>query len=221
MAKSGQSHPTELADLFGKRLVVSAESEDNRRLAESLVKQLTGGDSIRARRMREDFWGFRPTHKVILATNHKPVIQGTDYAIWRRLRLVPFGVVIPDDQQDKRLPEKLRAELPGVLAWAVQGCLGWQRDGLGCPDEVRAATAAYRDEQDVIATFLADSTTRKVGGTVKASVLYNHYRQWCESAGETPLSQKSFGAAMTERGFSKFTSNGVRYRDLGLPGVVG
>jgi putative DNA primase/helicase len=94
LAKRG-SHPTELADLFGARLVASVEVEDGRRLAESLVKQLTGGDRIKARRMREDFWEFAPTHKVFLAANHKPVVRGTDHAIWRRIKLVPFDVVIP------------------------------------------------------------------------------------------------------------------------------
>jgi P4 family phage/plasmid primase-like protien len=124
LAKRG-SHPTELADLFGARLVASVEVEDGRRLAESLVKQLTGGDRIKARRMREDFWEFAPTHKVFLAANHKPVVRGTDHAIWRRIKLVPFDVVIPKGEQDSRLPKKLRAELPGILAWAVHGCLEW------------------------------------------------------------------------------------------------
>ncbi|MEO8495520.1 MAG: phage/plasmid primase, P4 family [Planctomycetota bacterium] len=120
LAKKG-AHPTELADLHGKRFVACIESDDGRRLAESLVKELTGGDSIRARRMREDFWEFAPTHKIWLATNHKSTVRGTDHGIWHRVKLIPFTVTIPDDEQDKELPNKLLAELPGILTWALLG----------------------------------------------------------------------------------------------------
>ena len=103
--------------------------------------------------MREDFWQFNPTHTIFLATNHKPEIRGTDHSIWRRIRLVPFNVTIPDEQQDRQLPEKLRAEYPGILAWAVRGCLDWQRHGLGIPEEIKHATQNYRSEMDIIGTF--------------------------------------------------------------------
>src|SRR5690606_33658354 len=126
----GDNHPTKRAGLFGKRLVASIETEEGSRLRESLVKELTGGDRISARRMKEDYWEFEPTHKIVLATNHKPQIRGTDHAIWRRVHLVPFTVTIPDDQQDRDLPSKLRGELPGILAWCVRGCLEWQQIGL-------------------------------------------------------------------------------------------
>src|SRR5215213_6238174 len=138
------SPPTELADLFGARFVASVETDEGRRLAEDLVKQLTGRDPIKARRMREDFWQFDPPHTLFLATNHRPEVKGTDYAIWRRLKLVPFEITIPGAEQDKGLPEKLREELPGILARIVRGCREWQRewqrDGLGEPAEVRSAT---------------------------------------------------------------------------------
>ena len=127
MAKRTDSHPTERADLFGKRLVCCIETDEGQRFNESLLKELSGGDKVRARRMREDFWEFDPTHKIVLAANHKPFVRGTDHGIWRRLRLVPFTVTIPDDEQDKQLPVKLVAEYAGILAWAVQGCLEWQR----------------------------------------------------------------------------------------------
>src|SRR5215204_462053 len=113
LAKRG-AHPTELTDLFGRRFVACSETDDGRRLAESLVKQLTGRDRIRARRMREDYWEFEPTHTVFLATNHRPEVRGTDHAIWRRIKLAPFEVTIPEAEQDKRLVEKLRKELPGI-----------------------------------------------------------------------------------------------------------
>ncbi len=115
MSKRNEPHPTGVADLFGKRLVLAIESGEGARIDETLVKELTGSDPIRARRMRENHWEFRPTHKIMLCTNHAPRVRGTDHAIWRRLKLVPFSVTIPDDKQDKALPDKLAAELPGIL----------------------------------------------------------------------------------------------------------
>src|SRR5262245_12321485 len=106
--------------------------------------------------MREDFWEFPPTHKLILCTNHKPKVRGNDHAIWRRLRLVPFVVTFAEEQQDKQLPEKLRAEAEGILAWIVRGCLEWQRQGLGAAGAVDSATREYRSEQDVVSAFIAE-----------------------------------------------------------------
>jgi len=199
VAKKG-SHPTEVADLFGMRLVASIEVEDGRRLAESLVKQLTGGDKVRARRMRQDFWQFDPTHKVFMAVNHKPEIRGTDTAIWRRIRLIPFTETIPPAEQDKRLPEKLEAERSGVLAWAVEGCLEWAREGLQAPAEVRKATGLYRSEMDVIGAFLQDEC--EVGTGLKASFteLYSRYEGWCEEGGERAETRRRFNARLKERG---------------------
>lgn len=216
LLKAIDSHPTERADLFGRRLVVAMETDEGRRLAESLVKELTGGDPIRARRMREDHWQFMPSHKLILCTNHRPVVKGTDHAIWRRIRLVPFDVVIPDAEQDKTLADKLRAELPGILAWCVRGCLDWQRDGLGLPEEVKAATAAYRDEQDVLGAFLAECCARGPHYRIKAGAIYGGYRDWCKRTGETEVKQRTFGMAMTERGFERQDNNGIWYVGLDL-----
>jgi P4 family phage/plasmid primase-like protien len=156
MTKHSETHPTEPADLLGKRLVVAIETEDGRRLNETMVKELTGGDRIRARRMREDFWEFEPTHKIIMATNHKPIVRGTDLGIWRRLVLVPFTVRVEGAQAIKDMPEKLKAEYSGILAWMVRGCLDWQKNGLGAPEAVASATRTYRDEQDLMGDFLAD-----------------------------------------------------------------
>jgi putative DNA primase/helicase len=200
VAKKG-SHPTELADLFGMRLVASIEVEDGRRLAESLVKQLTGGDRVKARRMREDFWEFEPTHTVFMAVNHKPIVRGTDTAIWRRIRLIPFTETIPPAEQDKQLPTKLRGELPGILAWAVEGCLEWQREGLQAPEEVRKATAGYRSEMDVLGDFLADRCLRGERLQVGKDELYRAYQEWCEDAGERSETKRKFGMLLKERGF--------------------
>jgi putative DNA primase/helicase len=210
------THPTEKADLFGKRLVVASETEENRRLAESLVKELTGSERIRARRMREDFWEFSPTHKLVLCTNHKPIIRGTDHAIWRRLRLVPFSVVIPDDQQDTTLPDKLRAEATGILNWCLAGCLEWQQHSEQPPKAVTTATQGYRLSQDVLQLFLEECCVESDGIRAKASDLYDTYKAWCERSGEHPENQRQFGEAMTDHGFERKVSNGTWYIGVGL-----
>ncbi len=216
LARRNDAHPTERADLFGKRVVAAVETDDGRRLAESLVKELTGGDRVRARRMREDFWQFRPTHKVILACNHKPEVRGTDHAIWRRLRLVPFNVVIPEASQDKHLGDKLREELPGILAWCVRGCLDWQTKGLGVPPEVETATASYRADEDSIGGFIEASCIIGLAYKVRAGGLYESYKTYCEKSGEPLLSQKRFGQRLTERGVKRIANNGTWYTGLGL-----
>jgi len=208
LAKKNEGHPTALADLFGKRFVACIEAEDGRRLAESLVKELTGGDRIRARRMREDFWEFQATHKIWLAANHKPQVRGTDHGIWRRIKLVPFTVIIPEDRQDKTLPVKLLGELPGILNWALIGCAEWQRDGLGEPPMVKAATAEYRNEMDVLGDFIAERCLVGAGCEVGASELFEAYKTWCEAAGEKAISQRRFGLQLAERGYQsdRFTA---------------
>jgi putative DNA primase/helicase len=185
MVSHNDRHPTERADLCGKRFVTAIETEQGRRLAEVFVKEATGGDPIRARRMREDFWEFQPTHKVFLATNHKPIITDTDTAIWERIRLVPFTVTIPPAEIDTALPEKLEAELPGILNWALQGCMTWQQDGLGLPDEVKDATAGYRSEMDVLGQFIDECCLVGPNYRVKAHDLYDTYKQWCTEHGES------------------------------------
>lgn len=203
MRKYGETHPTELADLRGARLVVVTEVEEGQRLAEVLVKQLTGGDRLKARFMRQDFHEFDPTFKIVMAVNHLPRIIGTDHAIWRRIRTTPFRVTIPVAEQDTRLAEKLTAELPGILAWAVRGCLEWRRGGLAPPPQVTGATAAYRAEMDTIGDFLRDYTRPDAAGIVTAKAIYAAYLRWCEENGERPLSQKQLGGRLTERGFNR------------------
>ncbi len=217
LAKTQDRHPTEIADLFGSRLVTAIETSEGRRLAEALVKQMTGGDKMKARFMRQDFFEFDATHKLWLATNHKPQVRGTDYAIWRRIRLIPFEVTIPEDERDPKLAAKLIAEeLPGILAWAVQGCLAWQKNGLKPPEKVQAATKAYREEMDVLAGFLDECCVIHTNANARASALYTAYKKWCETAGEYCVRQTIFGGQLTERGFERYTNNGVWYRGIGL-----
>jgi putative DNA primase/helicase len=201
LVKRSGAVPNDVARLKGARFVTASETEEGRRLAEGLVKDLTGQDTISARFMRAEWFDFKPTHALHLSTNHKPEIRGTDAAIWRRIRLVPWAVTIPPAEQDRKLAEKLRDELPAVLAWIVRGCLAWQREGLQAPDEVRQATKAYRAEMDVLAAFLADCCVRDEDEEAFAGELWGAWKRWCEETGEQAGSQKRFGGRLAERGF--------------------
>jgi putative DNA primase/helicase len=201
LARRAGGIPNDVARLKGSRFVAASETEEGRRLAESLIKDLTGQDTITARFMRAEWFDFKPTHKLWLSTNHKPEIRGTDAAIWRRIRLVPWGVTIPPAEQDKRLAAKLRDELPGILAWIVQGCLEWRREGLQPPDEVKRATGRYRAEMDVLAAFIDEECVIYEHANATAKALYSAYREWCEENGEKPESQRRFGGRLKERGF--------------------
>lgn len=157
IAQRYEQHPTALASLFRARLATCVELPDGAALDEARIKALTGGDTITARRMREDPWSFTPTHKLVVATNHRPAARADDFALWRRVHLVPFTEVIPPDQVDRTLAERIiDTELPGVLAWALEGCAAWQAGGLQAPDAVRAATEDYRTEADTVGRFLAE-----------------------------------------------------------------
>ncbi len=203
LARSGNTIPNDVAALKGARLVTAIEADEGRRLAESLVKQMTGGDPLAARFMRAEWFNFVPTFKLFLATNHKPEIRGTDLAIWRRIRLIPFRVTVPEGKQDKHLGDKLQNELPGILAWAVRGCLAWQQEGMAPPAEVVAATTQYREEMDPLADFLAERCMELPGVATEAGTLFKAYSEWCERGGEKPLNQRQFGLRLAERGYAK------------------
>lgn len=194
--------PNDVARLKGARFVSASESEESQHLAESLIKDLTGGDTISARFMRAEWFEFRPECKIWLGTNHKPQIRGTDRAIWDRIKLIPFLVRIPDEEQDKALPARLLDELPGILNWALAGCLAWQRQGLRVPAEVRRATGAYQNEMDAIGAFLDDAPlVQHINARIVFADLYEMYKEWAENGGEFVLSKRKFGERMTERGF--------------------
>jgi putative DNA primase/helicase len=217
MAQRGERHPTELCDLFGMRLVAVTETGAGQKLDERLVKEVTGGDTIRARRMREDFWQFKPSHTLVMVTNHKPIVRGTDYGIWRRLRLVPFTVTIPPEQQDKRLPERLRCELPAILRWMVEGCVEWQRTGLSDPIQVMAATDAYKTESDTFAEWFKECMIAEPSAVCRASEAFASYQKWGEDNGERNLlGRRGFGERMGERIDGKLMNNGTWYQGVGL-----
>jgi putative DNA primase/helicase len=208
----------DLARLRGSRLVAAVESDSGRRFAEGLVKMVTGQDTIVARRLYREHFEFAPTFKIVIATNHRPVIKGTDDAIWRRIRLVPFTVTIPPEERDRELPDKLQAEREGILAWGVRGCLEWQRLGLGIPDDVRAATEQYRDDMDLLGGFVADRCVVDASTYASAGALYEAYIAWAHHAGEKPTSRRTFGMALAERGFeSDRTGKG---RERGYRGIA-
>jgi putative DNA primase/helicase len=231
MAKTSDSHPTDKADLFGRRVVICSETEDGKRLDEPLVKELTGDEPIRARRMREDFWEFTPTHKILLVTNHLPRIRGTDHGIWRRIRRVSFAKKFwnpdigetgpPELKQDPTLKDDIKAEHQGILSWIIRGTLAWLHDGEQAPVDVRGSTGEYRAEQDVLGSFLAETCLQDKAVCCEASDLYKAYKKWTEENGEYCLPQRQFGMAMTERGFDRYRNNGFWYRGVCLSTSVG
>lgn len=201
VARKHESHPTERTILHGARLVTSVEIGEGRRWDTELLKQLTGGDRIVARRMRCDFFEFTPSHKLTVACNHLPRVQEADHAIWRRLLVLPFNRRFDGRDRDPKLAAKLRAEAPGILAMLVRGCRDWLEHGLRPPSAVTLATAAYRDGEDQIARWIGERCV--VGANVEASAqsLFGEYRRWCEASGERAVSLTAFGKALGERGF--------------------
>jgi P4 family phage/plasmid primase-like protien len=203
MAKRGDAHPTEKTTLWGIRFAAAVETEENRSLNVAFVKQATGGDKISARRMREDFWEFEPTHKIQLSTNHRPVIRETADAIWERVILIPWTVTIPKAERDTKLAEKLKSEGSGILAKLVRACLAWQKDGLPIPDAVRAATETYREDMDVLGSFLDTCCVVRAGAVDAADRLFAAFEKWAEENNERDASQTKFGTQLKDRGFEK------------------
>ena len=208
LASRNKDHPTEIAALYGKRLVVCSEPGENRSWNESLIKSLTGGDRIKARRMHEDFWSFAPTHKFWVLSNPEPIVHGTDDGIWRRLKKIPFLASFIG-REDRELPEALRAELPGILAWAVRGCLEWLRIGLAEPTAVREATEVYRAEQDTFGQFLRemcivdarDPKPDSEKGKIATRSLRILYEDFCREIGEpTVLHNRAFATRIRALG---------------------
>ncbi len=201
--RRNQEHPTEQADLCGRRLVVSSETEEGGRLRVQLIKRLTGNARIKARFMRQDYFEFTRTHKLVMATNNKPVVRETTHAVWRRLKLIPFTVTIPDLEQDKELIHKLRAEWSGILNWAIAGCLAWQRNGLDTPEVVDKATAEYEAEQDLLTDFINEHCIVSKEAFVPRADIYKAYTDWATAAGERfTLNKTNFYARLRQKHFT-------------------
>lgn len=195
------AHPTGEADLRGVRWVAVNESDKDRRLAEATMKRLTGGDTIRARRMRQDFFEFSPSHTATLITNHLPKVSGDDDAIWRRIRVVPFDVVIPEPERDGQLDERLELAADAILSWCVDGYRRYVDTGLDEPDSVRVATNTYKADSDAIGRFITECC--HVGPAVQCitSQLFDRWERWRITDGAEPMSLKAFGMALTNRGY--------------------
>jgi putative DNA primase/helicase len=201
-ASQSEAHPTDLAGLQGARLVTATETEDGRRWAESKIKALTGGDRISARFMRQDFFDYVPQFKLVISGNHRPGLRSVDEAMRRRMNLVPFSVTIPIKKRDPKLAEKLRAEWGGIFAWAVEGCLAWQRVGLAPPKAVTSATDDYMAAEDALGRWLEERTIKAANARAGSSGLFHDWRQWAENAGEYVGSQKRFSQSLEARGYT-------------------
>jgi putative DNA primase/helicase len=209
MESDQQRHPTEMARLRGARLVTVDETDSSKRWNEKRIKRITGGGKIEARFMGKDHFEYLPQFKLLIAGNHKPQLRGVGKAIQRRIRMIPFVVTIPDDRRDDQLVEKLAAEYPQILQWALDGCAAWAAGGLAAPPEVVEATASYIEGEDIIGEWIEERTEQR--GEVERPVAYSNYRAWCDKRGERAWSSKAFWAALEERGFKLRRSNAGRY----------
>ncbi len=208
---------TDLADLRGARFAMTSETEQGQRLAEGKLKRITQGmGRIKAVRKYENPIEFAETHKLFIDANHKPVVRGTDNAIWNRLYPIPFNVTIPADEIDRELPGKLLAESEGILAWAVAGAVRWYREGLGRPPEVAEANREWRDQSDHLGRFVEERCVCGDAYSVKAGALYSDYKTWCASSGERELTAVAFGMRLEEQGIRKGPRNSAGYRYLGV-----
>lgn len=197
---SNDRHSTDIARLRGARLVTASETEEGRRWAESRIKQMTGGDRMTARFMRQDYFEYEPQFKWVIAGNHKPGLRSVDEAIRRRFHLLPFTVTIPAVERDPNLKDKLKAEWNGILAWAVAGCLEWQRQGLNQPSIVQQATAEYLEAEDALAAWLDECCTTDPQAWEPVSALFSSFKAWAEKSGEPVGSLKGFSAKLETRG---------------------
>ena len=207
---ASNNHPTALTELRGRRFTTAQETKEGGNIDEALIKQLSGGDKITARKMKADFFVFEPTHKLWLSTNHKPVIRGTDHGIWRRMRLIPFTVRIDDSKKDKNLIDKLRSETDGILKWAVTGAIRWRARGLISPDIITSATDDYRREQDTIGEWIDQNVVEATHGKLSKTAVYENYRDWCECEGLKPFSHRRLTQKLIERGWNEVRTASTR-----------
>ncbi len=215
----GSAINSDIARLKGARLVTSVEPNEGVRINEGLLKQLTGDDTVTARKLYGDEFEFKPEFKLWMATNHKPVIRGTDTGIWRRIHMIPFTVQIPEEKIDRRLKYKLSAELTGIFRWAVEGCLLWQKEGLKMPRAVLEEVREYRREMDVISAFVEDKCTVGKGLSVKSSQLFAAYLNWAEQNNEYRMSSTKFGMELAKRFEKVRTRGGIYFNGLSLDNV--
>jgi len=211
MKKNGDQSTNDIARLRGTRFVTTTEAEQGRRLSEPLIKKITGNDQMTARFLYGEYFNFVPTFKIFMATNHKPVIKGTDYGIWRRIRLIPFLTRIEEDKQDKHLEQKLREETSGILNWILEGAERWKRERLKTPAIVLNATDEYKNEMDVIGNFIKESCIQKPEASIRIRELFKAYQEWCEQNNEHAVSERFLGLRLKEMGFEQKRTSEARY----------
>jgi putative DNA primase/helicase len=218
MAKNYSEHTTFLYDLRGTRFALATEPSEGKRFNEGILKQITGGERIVARRMYENNERFTSNAKLWIMGNHKPKITGTDYAIWRRIHLIPFTITIPPEKRDNNLWLKLEAELSGIFNWCLEGVRMWREQGLNPPATVLNATEEYRMENDVVQDFINDHAIVNPEGFVLHSALYSRYSKSAAESNERVLSSKAFAAKLRDKGFidTRRTGNQLFWQGLEL-----
>ena len=218
MDNRSDRHPTDLAGLRGARIVTATETEQGRRWNESRIKEITGGDRITARFMHKDNFTYPPTFKLMMSGNHKPAIRNVDEAMRRRMHLIPFEVTIPRDKRDRQLQEKLLKERDGILAWALEGCMHWQRTGLSAPQSVQDATSEYFEGEDAMGRWIEERCVLAATAKSLTAELFNDWKQWADGAGEFVGSQRRFSDLLITRGIEKWRNTmGLRgFRGIGL-----
>jgi putative DNA primase/helicase len=215
--KTTDQTTNDIARLRGTRFVTTTEVEQGKRLSEPLIKKITGNDQMTARFLYGEYFNFLPTFKIFMATNHKPVIKGTDHGIWRRIKLIPFTTRIEEENQDKHLESKLREEASGILNWLLVGTERWQREKLKAPKLVLTATDEYRGEMDVIGNFLKERCIQRKEVTIRIRELYKAYADWCNENNEHPVSERFLSMRMKEIGFEQVRTSEARcWSGLGL-----
>ncbi|MDP1771084.1 MAG: phage/plasmid primase, P4 family [Methylobacter sp.] len=199
----------DIADLIGARLAMCSETENGAALAESLIKSLVSGDSMPARKLYTAPVQFTPLFKLMMLGNHKPIIKNNDNGMWRRIRLIPFMRTFAPEERDPALLDKLKAEAPHILAWMVEGCLDWQKQGLqDVPTTIQQATGEYQEDQDLIGRWLSERCKLSQSSETSSSVLYGNYKDWCIINGLQSINNAVFGRSFGDRGFNKRKSNG-------------
>lgn len=208
--KTDKQNFEEIARLQSARFVTTTEPEEGEFLSESFIKQATGGEPLTARYLYKGSFEFIPEFKIWMGTNHKPKIKGSDLGIWRRIMLIPFSYIVPESERDPDLTNKLKRELPGILNWAIEGCMEWQKSGLNAPKEVLQATDDYRGEMDLIQLFLDECTEKKDSAIMKSGDIYRVYEAWCTQNGEYKMSNTKFALKLKERGIKKGRTSTMR-----------
>jgi putative DNA primase/helicase len=211
MKKNSDQNTNDIARLRGTRLVTTTEAEQGGRLSEPLIKKITGNDQMTARFLYGEYFNFTPSFKIFMATNHKPVIKGTDHGIWRRIKLIPFTTTIPEDKQDKNLEEKLIKEGSGILNWLLEGTARWRREGLIAPAAILNATDEYRGEMDVIGNFFKERCLHELGVSIRIRELYKAYTDWCDENNEHAVNERFFTMRLKEMGYVQMRTSEARF----------